>query len=224
MSEPPEQGAPKAARPRTLTWMLLAAILGAAAGLVAVYGIGGLTRNDTAADPACAGSVEVAKRLSPLARGEVAAFVAATAPRRLPAFTFRDGTGRTLTLADFKGKVVLLNLWATWCVPCRKEMPTLDALQKELGGPEFEVVALNLDTRDLDKPRRFLAEIGARDLAFYEDQSLGAFEALKRTGRVVGLPTTFLIDKQGCELGVLAGPAEWASADAQGLVRAAIGR
>ncbi len=223
MTERPEQGARKAARPLTL--MLLAALFGAAAGLLAVYGIGGLTRNaDTVADPACAGAVEAAKRLIPLARGEVAAFVAATAPRRLPAFTFRDGTGKAFTLADFKGKTVLLNLWATWCVPCRKEMPTLDALQRALGGAEFEVVALNLDTRDLEKPKRFLAEINARDLAFYEDQSLSAFEALKRAGRVVGLPTTFLIDGQGCELGLLAGPAEWASADAQALIRTALGR
>jgi thiol-disulfide isomerase/thioredoxin len=224
MTERPEPDARKApARPRTPTLVLLAAILGAAVGLVAVYGIGGLTRNDTA-DAACAGAVEAAKRLAPLARGEVAAFVVSTAPRRLPAFTFRDGSGKTLSLADFKGRAVLLNLWATWCVPCRKEMPTLDALQQALGGAAFEVVALNLDTRDLDKPRRFLADVGARNLAFYEDQSLGAFEVLKRTGRVVGLPTTFLIDKEGCELGILAGPAEWASADAQALVRAAIGR
>ena len=142
----------------------------------------------------------------------------------MPALTFRDGSGKQLTLADFKGRTVLLNLWATWCVPCRKEMPTLDALQRELGGTGFEVLAINLDTRDLEKPKKFLADIGARSLGFYEDQSLATYEALKAAGRVVGLPTTFLIDGQGCELGVLQGPAEWASADALALLRAAIGR
>ncbi len=103
-------------------------------------------------------------------------------------------------------------------------MPTLDALQRELGGTGFEVLAINLDTRDLEKPKKFLADIGARSLGFYEDQSLATYEALKAAGRVVGLPTTFLIDGQGCELGVLQGPAEWASADALALLRAAIGR
>jgi thiol-disulfide isomerase/thioredoxin len=208
---------------RTSTLIFVAALLGAAAGLAAVYGIGGLLRN-AGTDPACAGAVEAAKRLSPLVRGEVAAFTLAEAPRRLPALSFRDGNGKALTLADFKGRTVLLNLWATWCVPCRKEMPTLDALQRELGGTDFEVLTINLDTRDLEKPKKFLAEISVHSLGFYEDQNLATFEALKAAGRVVGLPTTFLIDGQGCELGVLQGPAEWASADALTLLRAAIGR
>ena len=223
MSEQPEQSARTPARMRTSTLIFVATLLGAAAGLAAVYGIGGLQRN-AGSDPACSSAVEAAKRLSPLVRGEVAAFTPAAAPRRLPALSFRDGSGKQLTLADFKGRTVLLNLWATWCVPCRKEMPTLDALQRELGGAGFEVLAINLDTRDLEKAKKFLADVGVRSLGFYEDQSLGTFEALKAAGRVVGLPTTFLIDGQGCELGVLQGPAEWASADALALIRAAIGR
>ena len=213
MSEQPNQSARAPAQMRTSTLMFVAALLGAAAGLAAVYGIGGLQRNADA-DPACNGAVEAAKRLAPLVRGEVAAFTPAAAPRRLPALSFRDGGGKQLTLADFKGRIVLLNLWATWCVPCRKEMPTLDTLQRELGGAGFEVLAINLDTRDLAKAKKFLADIGVRSLGFYEDQSLATFEALKAAGRVVGLPTTFLIDGQGCELGALQGPAEWASPDA----------
>ena len=221
MTEPGAENPP--ARPRTFRLLLIAALLGAAAGLAAVYGIGGLKRN-AATDAACNGAVEAAQRLMPLARGEVAAFAAATAPRRLPPLSFRDGSGKTLTLADFRGRTVLVNLWATWCAPCRKEMPTLDALQGALGGPDFEVVAINLDTRDLEKARRFYADIKVTKLGFYEDQSLSVFETLKGAGRVLGLPTTFLIDREGCELGVLAGPAEWASADALALLRAAIGR
>jgi thiol-disulfide isomerase/thioredoxin len=212
------------AQPRTLRLIVIAALLGAAAGLVAVYGIGGLTRNDGAEHAACRGAVEAAGRLAPLARGDMAAFTAASAARRLPPLSFRDGSGKALSLADFGGKTVLLNLWATWCVPCRKEMPTLDELQRTLGGADFQVVAINVDSRDLAKARRFYDEIKLRDLPFYEDQSLGVFEALKKAGKVVGLPTTILIDRQGCELGLLAGPAEWASADALALLRAAIGR
>jgi len=211
------------ARPRTFRLLLIAALLGAAAGLAAVYGIGGLQRN-AATDAACNGAVAAAKRLAALARGEVAAFTVATAPRRLPPLAFRDGSGKALTLADFRGRTVLVNLWATWCVPCRKEMPTLDALQGALGGPDFEVVAINLDTRDLDKARRFFAETKLQNLRFYEDQSLSVFETLKGAGRVLGLPTTFLVDREGCELGAIAGPAEWGSPDALALLRAAIGR
>jgi thiol-disulfide isomerase/thioredoxin len=218
-----EQAPEKPPRPRIFRLLVIAALLGAAAGLAAVYGIGGLERNATT-DAACNGAVEAARRLAPLARGEVAAFAAATAPRRLPALSFRDNGGKALTLADFRGRVVLINLWATWCVPCRKEMPTLDALQGALGGPDFEVVAINLDTRDLEKARRFYSEIKVGKLAFYEDQSLSVFETLKGAGRVLGLPTTFLIDRDGCDLGTLAGPAEWASADALALIGAAIGR
>jgi thiol-disulfide isomerase/thioredoxin len=203
--------------------LLIAALLGAVAGLAAVYGIGGLQRNATT-DAACNGAVETAKRLAPLARGEVAAFGPVSVPRRLPALSFRDGDGKALTLADFRGRTVLINLWATWCVPCRKEMPTLDALQGTLGSAEFEVVAINVDSRDLEKARRFYRDIKVTRLGFYEDQTLGVFETLKGAGRVLGLPTTFLIDREGCELGVLAGPAEWASADALALLRAAIER
>ena len=120
-----------------------AAILAVLAG---VYGIARL-RSNPAAD-ACAGAVATAGRLAPLAHGEVAALAIAQAPFLVPDLAFKDADGRERTLKDWRGRTVLLNLWATWCVPCRKEMPALDALERELGGPKFEVVAVNIDTRD----------------------------------------------------------------------------
>lgn len=209
--------------PRRTGLIVVAALAGAAVGLAAVYGIGGIKRNGTAAiDPNCAAAAEVARRLAPFARGEVAALTLNQNPQRLPDLTFLGADGKPVKLSDFRGRTVLLNLWATWCVPCRKEMPALDQLARQ-AGDKFEVVAINLDTGDRQKPRRFLAEIGVAKLAYYEDPSTGVFQELKRLGRAPGLPTSILIDGQGCEIGYLAGPAEWASADALALVRAAVG-
>jgi thiol-disulfide isomerase/thioredoxin len=117
---------------------------------------------------------------------------------------------------------VLVNLWATWCVPCRKEMPALDALEGRLGSPQFEVVAINIDTRDPGKPRAWLEEAGIRRLAYYADPSARVFQDLKAAGRAAGMPTTLLIDPAGCEIGTMAGPAEWASTEAVALVSAAL--
>ena len=216
--------APKAAAPtpakRRLSAVVVVAIAGAAAVFAAVYGIGALKRN--AGDAACAGAVGLAQRLAPLARGEVAAFTVAEQSLRLPDLTFHDGRGIERHLAEWRGRTVLLNLWATWCVPCRKEMPALDALEGKLGGPAFEVVAVNIDTRDADKPRSWLKEVGIGRLAYYADTSAKVFQDLKMVGRAAGMPTTVLVDPAGCEIGTIAGPAEWASDDAVKLVGAAL--
>ena len=185
-----------------------------------VYGIGGFGRNP--ADAACKPAVETAKRITPLVRGEVAALAVASEPRRLPQLSFRDGAGAAKTLADWQGRTVLLNLWATWCVPCRKEMPALDALQAKLGGDKFEVVSVNIDTRDPEKPKAWLKDIGIKRLAYYSDQSAKVFQDLKAVGKAIGMPTTLLIDPRGCEIAALAGPAEWASDEALKLLQAAM--
>jgi thiol-disulfide isomerase/thioredoxin len=207
---------------RRRTVIALGAIAGVAVGLAAVYGITATQRNP--ADPACRPAAELAKRLAPLARGEVAAVNIAAAPRRLPELAFTDAGGKPRTLADFRGRTVLFNLWATWCVPCRKEMPALDALQGKLGGDKFEVVAINIDTRNIEKPKAWLQEVGITRLGYYADSSAKVFQDLKAIGKAFGMPTTLLIDPNGCELGVLAGPAEWASEDAVKLIEAALGR
>ena len=125
-------------------------------------------------DAACAGAVDLAKKIAPLAHGEVAALTMATAPLRLPDLAFEDADGKPKKLSDWRGKTVLLNLWATWCVPCRKEMPALDDLQAKLGGKDFEVVAVNIDTRDPGKAQKF-PERGQSDQArlFYRSESQG---------------------------------------------------
>jgi thiol-disulfide isomerase/thioredoxin len=203
--------------------IILGGGVGVVIGLAGVYGIGRLAGN-AGADPACKASVETARRMAPLARGEVAAVSVAKSPKRLPALSFKDSTGAEKSLADWHGRTMLLNLWATWCVPCRKEMPALDALQQKLGGPDFEVVAVNIDTRDPDKPKAWLKDVGVNNLAYYSDSNARVFQDLKAIGKAFGMPTTLIVDGNGCELANLAGPAEWASGDALKLVTAALGK
>ncbi|HET7191044.1 MAG TPA: TlpA disulfide reductase family protein [Pseudolabrys sp.] len=214
------QSQPVAAKKR-LAMVLAGGIAGVTVGLAGVYGIATLTRN-AGGDAACRPAVELARKMAPFARGEVAAVNVAKAPLKVPPLAFNDATGKRLTLEHWRGRTVLLNLWATWCVPCRKEMPALDALEQRLGGPEFEVVAVNIDTRDAEKPKAWLKEVGVQKLAYYADPSARAFQDLKSIGRAFGMPTTILLDPQGCELGTIAGPAEWASDDAIKLIEAAL--
>ena len=205
-------------------WRSVKPILIAVAALAvlgAIYGIMTSLRNP--ANAACGPALAKAQRMAPLARGEVAAVQVASEPRALPALAFTDAAGAHKTLADWHGRTVLLNLWATWCVPCRKEMPALDALQGKLGGRNFEVVAVNIDTRDPEKPKAWLRDVGVDQLTYYADASAKVFQDLKLIGKGFGMPTTLLIDPSGCEIATLAGPAEWASDDAVNLVKAALG-
>src|SRR5215212_9545510 len=190
-------------------------------GLGAFYGLGGFKRG-AGGDSACTGAVDLAKKLAPLAHGEVAALTMATAPLRLPDLAFEDADGKPKKLSDWRGRTVLVNLWATWCVPCRKEMPALDQLQTKLGGPDFEVVAINIDTRDLEKPKNFLKEANLTRLGYFSDQKAKVFQDLKNIGRALGMPTSVLVDAQGCEIATIAGPAEWVSDDAVKLIKAAV--
>src|SRR5262249_8342901 len=152
---------------------------------------------------------EMAQRLAPLARGEVAAFTVADRSLRLPDLAFRDAEGSEHRLADWRGRTVLLNLWATWGVPCRKEMPALDAPEGKLGRTGLEADEMNIDTRDPDKTRGWLKEVGVGRLGYYADPSAKVFQDLKTVGRAAGMPTTLLVDEAGCEIGTVAGPAEW---------------
>lgn len=136
-------------------------------------------------------------------------------PRSLPNISFQDEAGATHKLEEFRGKTILLNLWATWCWPCRKEMPTLDRLQATLGSERFQVITLSIDTEGLDKVKKFFADLNVQHLPIYVDPTTRVTGDLG----VSGLPTTLLIDPRGEELARLIGPAEWDSADMQTLLR-----
>lgn len=143
---------------------------------------------------------------------------AATDAGPVPELTFLDQNGNERTLADFQGRIVVLNLWATWCAPCRKEMPSLDNLQSQLGGDDFEVIALAVDRGDIEKISGFYEELGLSNLGIYHDKTAKAGRVL----RAPGLPTTLVIDRDGTEIGRVLGDAEWDGDDAIALLKAAI--
>jgi thiol-disulfide isomerase/thioredoxin len=198
-----------------------AGIAVAAALLAAIYvTLAGEGNGGVAAEciPAKAG----AAALDPLVGGEVAAFQLARKPEKLSALAFAGADGTPMTLAAFQGKVALVNLWATWCGPCRKEMPALDRLQAALGGDDFSVVPISIDIGDPERPKAFLDEIGVKNLPLYTDRTTKIFDEVKTRGLAVGLPVTFLLDRNGCRLGHVNGPAEWDSEDGKRLIEAAI--
>ncbi|AZO03381.1 MULTISPECIES: TlpA disulfide reductase family protein [unclassified Mesorhizobium] len=214
------------------TRLILAALVaGVLAGAVAVYvsesGSGNNAPEKVAAaagkdDAACAAKATRAKTVAAKAVGQVAALQPADPPQSLKSLAFNGPDGKPMTIADHAGKTVLLNLWATWCAPCRAEMPALDALQKEKGSKDFEVVAVNVDTGDDTKPKKFLKEIGVETLGFYRDPTIALFNEAKTRGLALGLPVTMLIDADGCLIAHMNGPAEWSSPDAKRLVEAAL--
>ncbi|WP_430650183.1 thiol:disulfide interchange protein TlpA [Bradyrhizobium lablabi] len=216
----PEMPPPRPATKRRIPIAIGAVVAAGVVGIGLFYGLGGFKR--ASGDPTCTGAVELARKIAPLAHGEVAALTMATTPLRLPDLAFDDAEGKPRKLSEWRGKTVLVNLWATWCVPCRKEMPALESLQTKLGGKDFEVVAINIDTRDAEKPKNFLKEANLTRLGFFADQKAKVFQDLKNVGRALGMPTSVLMDTQGCEIATLAGPAEWASEDAIKLIKAAM--
>ncbi len=188
---------------------LLSAVLAAALAVLAVFYFNRLA---TEAPPS-------SKRVADAPRaaaGRGFNFVLLPGPRPVPEIRFADGKGRPLTLANFRGKMVLLNVWATWCPPCRKEMPTLDRLQAKLGGQDFDVVAVSIDQGDsgLSLVQEFFREIGVKRLRAYVDAT---GEAARRLGSI-GLPVTLLINREGREIGRLLGAAEWDGPEAVALV------
>jgi thiol-disulfide isomerase/thioredoxin len=215
-------GPEKQRRSRTAV-ALAATVLAVLAGFASVYVTLGRPDNaDPGSRPAPA-SQSPAPAPGPtaanaLSRGHMAAFLFRKEPEVLPEVKFQDAEGRERTLADWHGKVVLLNLWATWCLPCRKEMPTLERLQKELGSDQFQVVAVSVDRTGVAGAKKFLDEAGIGGLTLYADPSARLAAAL----RAAGLPATLLLDREGREIGRLLGPAEWDSEDAKALISAEV--
>lgn len=220
MAEPdqPDTESAGARRSRPIAVWIFA---GAAVVLAILYGIMSTGGKKQTVSAACAPAEAVASRLAPLATGELAALAINKKPKSAVEIAFDGPDGKKLSLKDFRGKTVLLNLWATWCVPCRAEMPDLDRLEGALGSDTFEVVAVNIDTARLERRKPFLKSVGVTKLKFYADPKAESFQTLKQAGKVIGLPTTLLIGPKGCELGRMAGPAKWDSDQAKKLIQAA---
>ncbi len=210
MKDRNESGSGAKSIPAARLWILALAGL---VGFGAVYVMRGIPDN-----AAVTGADALKATVPEVKTGQMAAYVKKRTPEALPEITFNDASGKVLTLADFKGKTVLLNLWATWCAPCREEMPSLDRLQKDLGSDKFEVVALSLDRKGAEAAQKFLDETKVTHLKLYIDATAKHGTTL----RAIGMPTTILIDKEGRELGRLTGPAEWDSEDAKKLIKAAM--
>lgn len=193
-----------------------------AAAAVAVYVT--LDGQSNTADAACALASERASTLNPYATGQLAGFRVASNSRLIADLDFQTPEGEPRSIADFSGRVVLVNLWATWCGPCREEMPALDQLAATFAGDAFEIVPVSLDTSNTPTgPGAFFDEIGISSLDVYVDPTAAIFGDMRELGLLGGLPTTILVDETGCTLGVLEGPAEWAGPDGVALIEAAIG-
>lgn len=196
---------PRATNPATGHILyILVAVLAAIAGF-GLMTIGSRAPSDFTQDTTSGGSVSA--RLTRVAP-----------PEALPPFTFEDGDGKTRTMSDWKGKVVLVNLWATWCPPCRQEMPGLDRLQTRLGGADFAVVAISMDRGGADVARKYLRANGMSKLGAYIDKTGQLTQTLKSPG----LPVSVLLDREGRAIARLLGPAEWDAADAEAIIRAAM--
>lgn len=156
--------------------------------------------------------------VNPFSKGTMATFVVRKEARDFANVEFRDGAGNKLSLQNWRGKVVLLNLWATWCAPCRHEMPALDRLQGAMGGDNFEVVAVSIDRKGVEAAQNFLTEIKVQNLKLYIDKT----SKIARDSDTFGMPTTILINREGKEIGRMIGPAEWDSNQAKALITAAI--
>lgn len=168
-----------------------------------------LGANHVQADPA---------QIAGLRSGDMVKLVIHDTPRDIEQAGFTDPEGAEFTLADWRGKVVLVNFWATWCAPCRKEMPYLDALQREFGGPDFEVVTIATGRNALPAIRRFFDDIAVTGLPILLDPG----QDVARAMTVTGLPLTVLLDREGREIARLIGDADWISDSARAIVAALI--
>ena len=204
--------------PRMSVIVLVGVALALAAGLVVGNFMPAQARQ-CEAQPARAAALDAA------AVGELAALAGTGTGRGYVDMGFVDADGKPAAIKDFAGKTLLVNFWASWCVPCRAEMPALDALAQRYNSDTFMVLPVNLDIGEggLAKASKFLADGGFQHLPLYADSSFAAFERLKTEAVAIGLPATLLLDEKGCELAVLQGPAEWDTPDGHNVVAALIG-
>jgi thiol-disulfide isomerase/thioredoxin len=199
--------------------LVLAALVIAALAIAITFWVGN-AGSPRASD--CLPQPEAAKKVDAAATGQLAALNGTGTGRGYAAMTFTDSAGKPVSIKDFAGKTLLVNFWASWCIPCRAEMPALDKLAAQLNGPDFMVLPINLDigAGGLDKARKFLADGGWTNLPLYADSTFEAFKRLQTEAVAVGLPSSLLLDRKGCEIGVLQGPAVWDSPDGTRVIEA----
>jgi thiol-disulfide isomerase/thioredoxin len=159
-------------------------------------------------------STAFSENMSSLLTGEMQNFAPNDEPRPFKDFTFLNAAGEEDKISNYKGKVLLVNFWATWCAPCRKEMPSLDRLQGELGGEGFEVLAIGQDLQGMEKVTSFFEKLNLQNLAALNDKTVKS----GRSSGVFGLPATILLNAEGQEVGRLVGPAEWDTPEAKALI------
>ena len=167
-----------------------------------------------------AGALPDAGRLKAMREGDMRKLAVLDAPRPLPGIPVTDVDGNPRSLSEYRGRLVLLNMWATWCAPCRAEMPGLDALQARLGGDDFQVVLVAVGRNPPAAIRRFFSEVGIRNLESLRDPKMQLAAPLG----VFGLPVTLLVDPEGREVGRLVGDADWDSPEAIRFLTALLGR
>ncbi|WP_332700762.1 TlpA disulfide reductase family protein [Devosia sp.] len=204
---------------RVRLWVTLVVVgLGVAIAAWVWLGNAGLAKE-------CPVQAEAAAVIGEAALGELAALNGTGEGRGYATMAFKDADGADMTIADFKGKALLVNFWASWCVPCREEMPALDALATKYNSDAFMVLPINLDIGEggLAKALAFLDENNFANLPLYADNTFAAFDRLKQQAVAVGLPATLVLDENGCELGVLQGPAEWNTPDGEAVIAALLG-
>lgn len=210
-------------RPRsTLAWAVpVAAGVVIVAGSIAAW----LVLGNAGTANECPVQAAAAQVIDAAAVGELAALNGTGEGRGYSDMAFKDASGAEMSIADFAGKALLVNFWASWCVPCREEMPALDAIATQYNSDKFMVLPINLDIGEggREKAQAFLDEGQFANLPLYADNTFAAFERLKREAVAIGLPATLLLDPEGCELAVLQGPAEWQSPDGKAVIEALIG-
>jgi thiol-disulfide isomerase/thioredoxin len=195
----------------------LAAIVIAAVAIAIVVWVGnaGAPRaSDCVPQPAAAKAINAA------ATGQLAALNGTGTGRGYADLAFTDEAGKPMRIADFAGKTLLVNFWASWCVPCRAEMPALDRLAAQQDDEHFMVLPINTGDTQPDKRKAFFDAGGWTHLPLYIDPNFAVLERLKTSGVSVGLPTSLLLDKKGCEIGVLQGPAVWDSPEGAKVIEA----
>lgn len=170
----------------------------------------------------CPVQADYAAQIDAAAVGELAALNGTGTGRGYADMGFADAAGQPVTIASFKGRALLVNFWASWCIPCRDEMPALDALAAKLNSDRFMVLPVNLDIGEGGKAKAeaFLADGKFANLPLYADSSFDAFKRLQRDAVALGLPATLLLDAEGCEIAVLQGPAEWNTPDGEAVIAA----